>query len=71
VTVVTPARQMLALGSVVVIPLISSHFVTVSAAVIARLSTSVLIRRGVCDVGGCTREFIGVLSEGMVAVLCI
>jgi hypothetical protein len=48
---------------VVVIPLISSHFVTVTAAVIARLSTIVLIRRCVWDEGGCTREFIGVLSE--------
>ena len=47
VTIVTPARQRLALGRVVVNPLIRSHFVTVNAAVMARLSTSVLIRRGV------------------------
>jgi hypothetical protein len=49
---VTPARQRLALESVVLNPRISSHFVTVNAAVMVRLSTSVLIRRGVWDVGG-------------------
>ena len=63
VIIVTPARQRLAFRCVVVTPLMKSHFMIVSAAVMARLSTSVLMWRGVWGVGGFTREFTGVLSE--------